>query len=312
MPQGVPANLDILRRTTRADWKSELDVRQQESIYPQVAMDLDSDSDQEVIAFFGSIPKPRRTSGVTGAPLSFETLNDFGFTIINAEWTGGVEIEKSIVEDAKLNMISNRARQQAESAVSFTDETFAALVETPGNGFDGQAMFGATHEGFTDDPHDNDITSAAVDPENPTNAEVENAVDAAYTRLQILQDDHQRIANAGELGLKLMTPAKYWRQFNSILNVGPVAGQTGNTGSFKGLASVLTNPYLTIANDFVFLMVTARILKPWVFQKRIDWEFNFLTSGDKWDRENKATMTSRARHQFAPGDWKKIIRLQFV
>ena len=309
--QFKPVNLDILRRTTRTDFYSRIGVSEQEAIYPVVAMDVDSDSDQEVHAFFGAIPKPVRTDAAAGAGIIKEAsaLRDFGLTVVNAEWEVDVPIKRHIIEDAKLDMVRVRAETMADSATSFLDERMTAIIESNGNAYDGVAFFAALHHGGTGDAKDNDVGSSAGAPSAPTITEVENAMSDAITRAKIITDDQSRIANTGELGWVWMVPPNMERAFKAIVEVGPVAGQTGNSGVYKGLGTVVSNPFLTNTERF-YAFVTSKVIKPLLYQRRIDWEFNFyIGEGDDWNIRNVGHMLSRGRWEFALGDWKKGFRV---
>jgi phage major head subunit gpT-like protein len=306
--QFSPTNLDILRRTTRADFYAELGVAQQETLWNQIAMNIDSDSDQEVMAFFGAIPKPQRTDRRGGQPSERTVLEDYSLTVINATWKVDVPVHRDTFEDAKLNQITVRAQQQAQSAMSFLDERMTTQMEANANSYDGIAFFGANHDGGTGVPHDNDITTnIAGTPADPTVAEFETAFGDSLETMRLLEDDQNRKANHGELGLVCMVHAAWENVARSVLEVGPVAGQTGNTGVFKARAKVMINPFQA-NNERFYLFATSRSVKPVIYQKRVDWEFDLITSGNEWDLNDKAHMVSRGRWEFAMGDHKKAVR----
>jgi phage major head subunit gpT-like protein len=308
-----PENLDIVRRTTRADFYAELGVAQQDAMWPELSMEVDSDSDQEVLAFFGSIPKPNRVSGgQPGDQKAHERtpLKDWSMTVINARWKTNTPIHRDVLEDAKLDQLRVRARQQAENAQAFLDERFTEVLEANNNTYDGAAYFGGTHHGVTSAAKDNDLADAApTDPAAPTTTEFENAFADCLTGLRGLTDDQARIANTGPLSLVTMVPPKYERAARSVIEVGPVAGQTGNSGVFKGMGKVVVNPFLTAANNIFFVFATSRSVKPVVYSNREEWEFKLLTSGDAWDLEDMAHMISTGRFEFRLGDWKKAVRM---
>lgn len=313
--QYKPTNLDILRRTTRADFYKQLGVSQQETLFTKLAMNLDSDSDQEVLAFFGAIPKPNRTDRAGGGGVTDElaTLNDYSLTIINATWKMNVPFHRETLEDVKLDQIKVRAQTMAASAMSFLDEHMTTQIEANANSYDGIAFFGANHDGGTGAPHDNDITSDVATPAAPTVTEFEIAFGDGLETLRLMQDDQNRITNAGNLNLVAMVPANFERVAKSILDMGPVAGQTGNTGVFKGMAQVMVNPYTAAAsNERFYMFATSSPVKPVVYQKREDWEFNLKMDGDQWDLNDIGFMLSRSRWEFAGGDHKRAVRVVLV
>lgn len=307
MPQFNPKNLDILRRTTRADFYKELGVREQETLFTAIAMDLDSDSDQEVAAFFGAIPKPERTDRGGGGISPRRQLEDYALTIVNATWKMNVPVHRDTMEDAKLDQIRVRAQSQAESAMSFLDEQMTTVIEANANSYDGIAFFGANHDGGTGATHDNDITTAIVAAAAPTVAEFETAFGDNMETHRLMEDDQNRKTNHGDLALVCMIPANYETVARSVLEIGAVAGQTGNTSVWKAKAKVMINPFMS-DNDRFYTWITSKSVKGMIFQKREEWGFKLLTEGDEWELNDMAHMITRGRWQFSGADHKKAVR----
>lgn len=308
--QYSPTNLDLLRRTTRADFYEQLGVSQAQTLWNQVAMELKSDSDQEVLAFFGAIPKPVRTDRAGGSIREERALRDYSLTIVNATWHMDVPFHRNVFEDVKLDQLQVRARSQADSAMSFLDERMTTVLESNANSYDAIAFFGANHDGGTGAFHDNDITSNVTTPADPTISEFEIAFGDALETLMLLEDDQNRKANHGNLGLVCMVPANMAFAAKAVLEVGPVAGQTGNSGVHKGIAKVMVNPFIAAAtNERFYLFATSMPVKPVVYQKREEWEFKLITEGDDWDKRDIGAMVSRGRFEFSGGDHKKAVRV---
>lgn len=317
MAQGQPVNLDLLRRTTRADFYARIGVAEQDALYPAVAMDIDSDSDQETYAFFGAIAKPVRTdvrAGAAGSGVNRDTpFKDYGMSLRNATWRWLQNFDREIVEDAKLDQIRIRAESGADSGVSWQDERMSAVIEANGNAYDGVAMFAASHHGGSGNAKDSDMTAADDNTldisvtSNPTVTDAENTVAAMLARLRTYTDDQNRIANSGNLGLVWLVPPGFERAFRAVIEVGPVAGQTGNAGVFKGLGTVKVNPYSTNA-AIGYAFVTSKPIRPIVYQKRIPWDFKLIMEGDDWEKRDLGAMKGRSRFDFMLGDWKKGIR----
>jgi len=97
------------------------------------------------------------------------------------------------------------------------------------------------------------------------------------------------------------------RGFKSVVEAGPVAGQTGNSGVFKGFGRVVVNPYGT-NNAIGYAFVTSKPIRPIVYQKRIPWDFKLILEGDDWEKRDLGAMKGRARWDFMAGDWKKAFR----
>jgi phage major head subunit gpT-like protein len=318
MPQGAPANLDLVRRTTRADFYAQIGVAEQQALYPQIAMNMSSDSDQETYAFFGAISKPVRTdvrSGAAGSGVNRDTpFKDYAMSLKNATWRWTQRVNRDIVEDAKLDQIRVRAQSGADSGVSFQDERMVAVIEANGNSYDGVAFFAATHHGGSGAAKDNDLTSAddaglnVAVTSNPTTTESENIISAVLQRARTTTDDQARIANTGDLGIVWFVPPGWERGFRSVVEIGPVAGQAGNTGVFKGFGKVVVNPYGS--NSAIgYAFITAKPIRPIVYQTRIPWEFKMIMEGDDWELRDLATMKGRARFDYLLGDWKKAYRI---
>jgi phage major head subunit gpT-like protein len=316
-----PQNLDILRRTTRLDFFSQLGVKQIETMWNKLAMDLDSDSDQEVVAFFGAIPKPQRVDRRAGggSATGRKGLNDYAKTIVNATWKMIVPVHRDTMADAKLDQIRVRARSQADSAMAFLDERMTAVIEANANSYDNIAFFGSNHDDGTGNSHSNDISVDIVTPSAPTVAEFETAFGSGLERMRLLEDDQNRKANHGDLGLVVMVPANMERVAKTALTntqgaqpvlVGTAGAVTQFTGIWKGFASVIVNPFTAAAlNERFYIFSTSSSIKPIVYQKREEWEYDLLTEGDRWKLDDIASMITRGRWEFAGGDHKKAVRV---
>lgn len=310
MGQYGPANLDLLRRTTRLDFMAELGVAQAQTIYNAICMDLDSDSDQETMAFFGSLALPERVDrrGGVGGGFGRKALNDYSYTIVNATWKSIHEVEKDLIMDAKLNQIKARAQSQADVAQSFLDQRMTTILEANGNGYDLAAYFSAVHFGQSGDAaYDNDITSAIVAKDTPTIAEFETIFGYALRILRGLKDDKGNIWNHGNLGLVCMVSPGWEGQALSVLEVGPVPGTSTSSGVWKNKAKVMVNPYMS-TTDVMYLFATARPIKPLIYQKREEWEFKLYMEGDAWEKENLGAMISDARFEFGLGQFLQAVK----
>jgi phage major head subunit gpT-like protein len=332
---GRPVNLDLLRRTTRADFYSRLGVSESEALYPRVAMEVESDSDQETYAFFGAVVKPKRVDVSAGGGQAIENtpFKDYSQSLKNATWVSLQEVNRDIIEDAKLDMIKVRVQTMADSGVAWQDERMSAVIEANGNGYDGVAMFAGSHHGGSGNPKDSDLTSAddsSLDIAstasstvcNPTVSDAENAVAACLARIRTYTDDQNRVANAGELGLVFLIPPGMERSFRAVLDITGqtilAPGSSGSSGSnqglfsgvFRGRAQVVINPYSTNAN-IGYAFVTTKPIRAVVYQKRIPWEFNFITQGDDWEKREVGALKARSRFDFLLGDWKKGVRFTY-
>lgn len=317
MSTAGPVNLDLLRRTTRLDFYKQIGVAEQEALYPAIALDVDSDSDQETYAFFGAIAKPVRTdvrSGAAGSGISRDTpLKDYSMSLKNATWVWLQSVERDLVEDAKLDQIRIRAQSGADAGVSFVDERMSAVLEANGTAYDQVTFFAGSHHGGSGAAKDNDLTAAddanlnITVTSQPTTTDAENTISAVLERAKTITDDQGRIANTGSMGLVWMVPPGMERAFRSVVEIGPVAGQTGNSGVFKGMGRVVCNPYSTNA-AIGHAFVTSKPIRAMLYQKRVPWDFKLIVEGDDWEKRDLGAMKGRSRFDFLLGDWKKAIR----
>jgi phage major head subunit gpT-like protein len=143
-------------------------------------------------------------------------------------------------------------------------------------------------------------------------AEFEDGYALLVASMRSLTDDQGRIANTGNLGLVCMVDPTNERVARAVLEKGPVPGTThattssGNTGVFQGNARVIVNPFLTnTAGDRMYLFVTAKPIKPIVYQTRIPWDFKLIVDGDDWEKHDMGALKGRSRFDYMLGDWKK-------
>ena len=318
---GKPQNPDVLLRTTRADFFGGYEY--QEAFWPLMCMEIESDSPSEVMAFFGAIDEPKMTSPTAGAVgtaagaktgmgfLEQTDVNDYSVTLVNGTMTAMVPFRRETWEDQKLDQLSIRAKTLGEKAKAAEDRYFTAIVESNPTSYDGtNAFFAGTHEGTTAAAKDNDETyDSTPNPPNVSVSDFHQIFTNAIARMRVLTDDKNSPVNVGQLKLVCMVDPANEQAARAVLEVGPVAGQTGNSGVWKNAAKVVVNPFMTTsAGANVYLFSTGSAIKPFIFQKRTDWEFKLVMSGDDWDKKDTGFMKARRRLQIGGAAWNRAVR----
>jgi phage major head subunit gpT-like protein len=317
---GKPLNPDVLLRTTRADFIGAYNAKQ--SFVENICMVVDSDSPQEVYAFFGAVSEPvittiAATAQGTGAGArtamgwaESTDINDYQVTLINGTATLQVPFKRETWEDQKLDQLSVRAKSVGEKAKAFEMRYLTSVIEANATSYDGvNAFFADAHEGVTSAAKDNNVTYNGTLP-NVTVAEFEDIFAMMLEALRRSTDDKGSPVNIGDLDMWCMVDPANERAARAVLEVGPVAGQTGNSGVYQGRAKVIVNSFMTTtAGTIVYLFETSSAIKPFVYQKREPWDFKTIMDGDDWEKRDIGTMKARARLNFIGADFHKAVKM---
>lgn len=293
----------------RALFHQDFEAAQQFLEWKQLAMTIPSKGLTETYNWLGT---PPAMQDVTHDELTLKGLNSFNFSITNAVYKAGIEVERATLEDDRLGLILPRVRQLGGEAARHPGQLVFDLFETNGNAYDGTAFFADTRVIGSSANIDNLRGGAFGD---GTVAEFQAGLKEARQVMRAFQDDQGRPMNL--IPNVIVVPPELeetaWRSI-AVQRAGeqdraPMPAEI--PGFFKaGGYTVLTNPFLTQVDDW-YVFHVAGAIKPFVYQTRIAPALEGITTPNSESGviRDKFIYSVRARYAVGYGEPRHAIKL---
>lgn len=126
----------------RAIFQNDFAAASATAFWPNLAMNVNSQGQIESYNWFGTAPKMR---DVTHDGVTLQGLSKYNFTITNALYKAGLEVERTALEDDKLGLIMPRVRGLGPEAARHPGELILSLFEQNPTAYDSVAFFAGTH-----------------------------------------------------------------------------------------------------------------------------------------------------------------------
>lgn len=307
-----PNNPELTRRINKEAFYNEIDAAMNERVYPKIAERIDQDVASVVRVGFGAIPKPVQTGG-TAAGMSgarAKDVKDYLQTTTVVPWDLTVTFPRDTIEDLP-DEAARIGRLHGQSASVFFDErAIGQLDSTTALGYDGIALYSGSHA-ESGANQDNDRTTNIADPQAPTAAEAEAALNEDLRVLRDFTDDQGRPVNEGVTRFMILIPPEYEWIYKGLLDPNlrdQAIDSSGGTGRFRGMFDMVVSAY--VPNDRHFIFAQNRVRKALGYYVKKDWDYfsNIGTESDAWNFNATALFTGRARFEFLPRDWKTTVR----
>lgn len=239
-----------------------------QTIWPDIAMEVQSTTDQEEYGWLGALPAMREMHGER-IP---KRLADYDYTLKNKEFEASVAVRRADLKDDQTGKYGPMVRAIAERAKQYPDKLI--MSDLLPNGFtnlayDGQYFFDTDHASGDSGSQSNKGTSALD----------ATSFAAARAALMSFKDDAGEPVNR-VLDLRLIVPAGLVATAESLVEAQTLS--TGGVNTNYGKAKVVLNAWATDSNDW-FLINVAGVVKPFVVQQREFIPFESLEDGSETD-----------------------------
>lgn len=273
MPVVTSDLLAALYTNFRALWADQfLAAQQGDKFLSKAAMRVDSTTQLETYAWFGTVPTMREWIGER----QLSGLSNVNYSITNKDWEATLEVDRNAIEDDKLGQIRPRINQLALEAVRSQEQLAidTLVAGTTGLAYDGQFFFDTDH-----------VTPGATYQTNQSNkltgtgttlAQFLTDFAAAVAALRNFKDDQGRPMNLNPTDI-LIPPALEGiakQAINSSI-IPTAANVSGAANPWFQSVNINVSGYLTDVNDW-YLLALDQPVKPLVFQMRREPEFNAL------------------------------------
>lgn len=225
------------------------------SVWQQVAMRAPSGSAQNDYKWLSDFPKMRKWIG----DKVIKSLEGFSYPLINDDWETTIEVDRNHVEDDTLGIYGPQAQMAGFAAKQFPDELVFGLVNFTGKGFDGKTFFATDHKVAGANVSNKGTAALSV----ATQAAAIASYGAGRTAMMKFKNDEGQPLNV-KPNILLVPPA-----LGDVANALVTSDRLddGKTNLYKGTATVVVAPWLTVDTEW-YLLDTQKPVKPFIYQER--------------------------------------------
>ncbi len=277
--------------------------------FTELATRIPSTSDSETYRWLGTVPKMREW----GTGRLAKGLRTESYSVENLKYESTIEVDRDEISDDQTGQIRVRIGELAQRAATHKDFLIAQLLNSGGSAgftsYDGVTFFNDAHVSGGSGAQDNDLTSAATDPDSPTVEEFKASLKQAIANMMAFKDDQGEPAMIGATGLTCVVPPTMFFTALESINATVI---NNTTNVLSGAAKVVSMPWLTDVSSW-YLLKTDGVVRPFIFQDREPVEFTALTDdSEEGFKREKYLYGVRARYRLAYGYWQFAVRSDFV
>ncbi len=300
-------NTGLLTKGLRSEFFNRLENTP--AHFTELATRIVSNSDSETYRWLGTVPRMREW----GTGRLAKGLRTESYSVENLKYESTLAVDRDEIADDQTGQIRVRIGELAQRAATHKDYLIAQLLNSGASAgftsYDGATFFSNAHVSGQSGSQDNDVTSAALAPGDPTTAEFKTALRQAIATMMTFADDQGEPLPIGAGGFVCVVPPTMFFSALEAINATVV---DNTTNVLSGAAKVVAMPWLTDASAW-YLLKTDGVVRPFIFQDREPVEFNALAedSEESFKRE-KLLFGVRARYRIAYGYWQYAVRTDFV
>lgn len=225
------------------------------SVWQQIAMRAPSGSAQNDYKWLSDFPKMRKWIG----DKVIKSLEGFSYTLVNEDWEVTIEVDRNHIEDDTLGIYAPQAQMAGFAAKQFPDELVFGLVNFTGKGFDGKTFFATDHKVAGANVSNKGTAALSV----ATQAAAIASYGAGRTAMMKFKNDEGQPLNV--MPNILLVPPALGDVANALVTSDRL--DDGKTNLYKGTATVVVAPWLTVDTEW-YLLDTKKPVKPFIYQER--------------------------------------------
>ncbi|MCC9603506.1 Mu-like prophage major head subunit gpT family protein [Stieleria sp. JC731] len=277
------------------------------ALYHLVAMTVPSTTDREDYDWLGAFPKVREWLG----DMVFEQMASADFTIKNREFYAGIRLNKQKIDDGNTGYFDNLIPGLVEQMDRHPDKLMFEFLEDAEayEGFDGQYFFDTDHSWGDSGTQSNLLTTAVVDKDVPTKAELRALFQNILTKFLSYKNDKGEAFAAPDAttinDLVVFCPLKYYFLLDEAFN-GTMKVEGGAAVPNYTVVKPTFIPMAHMTGDYFDVFRTGQSIKPLVFQDRESLS-TFQEGADK-PTQRDILVGAKARHNIGGLAWWLAIR----
>ncbi|KKN24095.1 hypothetical protein LCGC14_0898420 [marine sediment metagenome] len=273
--------------------------------------EVKSDAPDERHVWLGQLPIPREFVSMR----NIQGFRDFTYTLKNNEYEMSFIIDQNTFEDDRHGLVGKRIKEVAEGYATFKDDQFASLLiagETSTATFDGITYYSPARTIGLSGTINNSLTVDATDHDDLTVAEVLAALRRAMLKMWRYGDDQGRLAyNASAMSdVRVVIAPEHEKAFTEAINSTLISSSDNPWGN--GLVSFDVLPFLTDADDAVYISALGSQRKPFVYQERTALQVQVFNSPNEIADAHGLKVLTRQRYRFGYGEPRRNVRHDFT
>jgi len=246
--------------------------------WQQIAMTIPSTKDTETYAWLGELAGMREWLG----DRQIKALSEYAYSLKNRAWEDSIGVDTFTLEDDQYGQIAIRARSLGEQARMHRDQIVVEtlVAGTTGDCYDGQDFFDASHSS-ADSGTQSNLGSSAL-----------SAASLDATRIAMAKFANDRGVRMGIIPDTIVIPVDLERVAKELI-LSPYNPESANqvVNTNQGTYRIIVSPWLTDTNNW-FMLCTNRVVKPLIFQNRLEPIFS---------NQTQLSASSFMRHQYMYG-----------
>jgi len=268
-----------------------------------------STADQETYTGFGFAPGVREMIGGRVK----RSVPQYAFSVVNKEFESTVVIDYKTRKFAKNNAVADLLGAMGRKARSYPTKLGTSILtaNTAGAGYDGLALFHATHidPGAPYQTGQSNLKTPAFGVDGfPTDLELAAAIRDSMAQLMSFKDGDGDPFWPGEtFQTVVMVPTTLYEMARRVMTVDQLTGATGN--DLKGQFRVAVNPYIAVSTHATFYVINESAPeKPLIYQVAEDVSLSDDMGGDNEFDTKSVSFGTYGLYNAGPGNWRTIVR----
>jgi len=289
--------------------KFKIGMESAKPIWQRLCTEIASNGKSENYGGLGAVSGVREWFG----DRVFNQLRAGRFTIDNREWEWSHAVQRADIEDDTMGLYDSLFADGGAEFMHHPDELLISdclIAGTAIECFDGQYFYDTDHSWGDSGTQSNLLTASAVDPDNPTLAEMRTALTAARVAMLRYKSDKGKLFMRNALedmqGLQVIVPPEMTQTIGDALI--PVTIGTTPTKPVNP-PSVMSLGQLTDKRSFYYNYLGGN-LKPFIFQKRRPVSMQMKGMDDREFKDVK--FMADARYAVGPLAWWFSIKVTFA
>lgn len=269
------------------------------ALWPQLAMRMTSDTEQESHEWFGTVPPMRER---TQSRAEVGDIEEYSLTLKNLTYGTGIVVKQSAFEDDKLNLIQPKIAQLPEEAAAHPGRLIFDLFEDNPAAYDGITFFNDTRVLGLSANIDNEVEGSYGD---GTVSEFQAGLKAGAARMASFQDDHGRVEmlQANTLVIPTALVETAWQSLDDTRGraSAPSIPQGAMRGFQAGGYNIIVNGQLTASDNWYMLHVGEGEDRPFIFQNRLSPVVTGPADPNDYEIRELGQMTYSVRGRYVVG-----------
>lgn len=268
--------------------------------YTDYAMEVESSGQTEQYHWLGAFPRMKEWV----SERIVERLGAFMYTVENRNYEDTISIDMNDIEDDRVGLYRPIIELAAQTARNHPAQLALQVFNNNPTGYDGQPLFSTSHQEGNSGVQSNVVTGTGTTLDKLI-ADLDTA-DARFASFKNDRGEPIMIAGAPLSVTHVMCPPALKGAFETIASAQLIQN---TTNKWANRLRVITNPYLTDANDWIALSLASQVKPVLVQIRRAPQPNGFDSAIAETERfwRRRLVIGIDGRYAVAPAFWQTAI-----